>query len=189
VNTGRVAVSRGVSREQWVLEALDVLNESGVDQVTIYNLARRLGIARSGFYWHFKNREELLEAMLDTSEDLLTKVVTENPQLMELKPVDRLVQVAEMVHDLNLSCYEVGLRHWAMQCETTARRLQEVVQTRTNFVKHAFAELGFESEALEMRAMIYIGYTAWEEATYSYVPRDKRRSLIRKRIELLTRKD
>ena len=50
-----------VSKDQWFTKALDTLETSGVEAVKIEKLAKELGISRSGFYWHFKNRQNLLE--------------------------------------------------------------------------------------------------------------------------------
>ena len=53
-----------VSKNQWLAKALETLAASGVDAVKIERLAKALGISRSGFYWHFKNRQDLLEHLL-----------------------------------------------------------------------------------------------------------------------------
>jgi AcrR family transcriptional regulator len=60
---------RRVSRDDWLQRGLEVLRESGVEVevevVKIDHLARSLGVAKTGFYWHFENRAELLESMLE----------------------------------------------------------------------------------------------------------------------------
>ncbi|MEM9009959.1 MAG: TetR/AcrR family transcriptional regulator [Pseudomonadota bacterium] len=50
--------------DDWILAALTALVEQGVDTVQIAALARDLGVTRGSFYWHFENREALLEACL-----------------------------------------------------------------------------------------------------------------------------
>ena len=116
-----------------------MLNESGVDQVTIHNLARRLGIARSGFYWHFKDRNALHDAMLLDWERLTTKTVSGNKVIPSLDPIDRLLRIAELVQDFDLSAYDVALYHWAMQSKKAASRVRAVTRRRSRFVKRAFA--------------------------------------------------
>ena len=185
----KAAVSRGVSRDEWILEALTVLNESGVDQVTIHNLARRLGVARSGFYWHFKDRNALHEAMLIDWERLTTKTISDNKEITSLDPVDRLFRIAELVQDFSLSAYDVALYHWAMQSKKAARRVRAVTKLRSRYVERAFAELGFEGEALELRTMLFVTFTMWEGTTFSHIPHKRRRAMIKERIELLTRTD
>ncbi|MDX2458827.1 MAG: TetR/AcrR family transcriptional regulator [Gammaproteobacteria bacterium] len=182
-------IKRGISRDEWVLEGLEVLNESGVDQVTIHNLARRLGVARSGFYWHFKDRNALHEAMLIDWERLMTKTISDNKEIASLGPIDRLLRIAELIQDFDLNAYDVALNHWAMQSKMAARRVRAVTRLRFRFVKRAFAELGFEGEALELRTMLFVTFTMWEGTTFSNIPQKKRQAMNRKRVELLTRAD
>ena len=182
-------IKRGVSREQWILEGLEVLNESGVDHVTVHNLSRRLGISRSGFYWHFKDRSELLDALLEDWARITTKVITDNIEILALDPVDRLARVAEMVVDYGLYRYEVALNHWALQSKMAARKVRSVTRLRTNFVRQAFSELGFEGESLEMRAMLFALNTTWEGIMFPGVSRKRRLAMIRERVELLTHRD
>ena len=56
---------RGVSKAQWLEAALEVLADKGIEAVKIGRLAERLDITRSGFYWHFKDRRDLLDHLLD----------------------------------------------------------------------------------------------------------------------------
>ena len=52
------------SPDLWLGAAFDALLEGGVDAVKILPLAKRLGLSRTSFYWFFKDREELLEALV-----------------------------------------------------------------------------------------------------------------------------
>jgi AcrR family transcriptional regulator len=183
------AAKRGVSREQWIQAGLDVLNESGVDNVTIHHLARKLGVSRSGFYWHFKNRGALLDALLADWVRLSTEVITENVEVLALDPVTRLTRTAEMVLDYSLASYEIALRHWALQDKKAARAVRTATRVRLDFVRQAFAELGLTGESLEMRAMLYAAYTTWESPMFGNISRKRRRAMIEERIKLLTRTD
>lgn len=53
-----------VSRDDWLAAALDILAVGGIETVKIERLAKRLRVATSGFYWHFKNRSDLQEQIL-----------------------------------------------------------------------------------------------------------------------------
>ena len=81
-----------VTKAQWLDMALEVLETDGVAGVRIEVLAKRLEISKSGFYWHFKNRDHLLKDMLDYWTHELTEVATENPELLTLKPKSRLIK-------------------------------------------------------------------------------------------------
>ncbi|MGI9498851.1 MAG: helix-turn-helix domain-containing protein, partial [Geminicoccaceae bacterium] len=52
-----------LQRDDWIAAALAVLVESGVEAVQITVLAKRLKVTRGSFYWHFENRETLLDAL------------------------------------------------------------------------------------------------------------------------------
>jgi AcrR family transcriptional regulator len=54
------------TREDWLEAALDTLVMDGIEQVKIMPLATRLAVSRSSFYWYFKSRQDLLDALLDT---------------------------------------------------------------------------------------------------------------------------
>ena len=43
--------------------AFDLLNEGGSDSLTLRRLAERLGVQAPAIYWHFKNKQDLLDEM------------------------------------------------------------------------------------------------------------------------------
>src|SRR6202041_1982392 len=53
----------GIDRQDIVNAALLVLDEVGMDKLTTRTLAARLGVAQPALYWHFKNKDELLDAL------------------------------------------------------------------------------------------------------------------------------
>ncbi len=54
-----------VTRQDWLNAAMDVLISDGVERVKILTLADRLKVSRSSFYWYFRDRADLLGALLD----------------------------------------------------------------------------------------------------------------------------
>ena len=53
-----------VTRTDWLRVAMDVLVSDGVEQVKVLSLADRMAVSRSSFYWYFKSRQDLLDALL-----------------------------------------------------------------------------------------------------------------------------
>ena len=49
------------NRNDWVAGALELLELSGVENLKVVILAERLGVTSGSFYWHFKNRRQLLD--------------------------------------------------------------------------------------------------------------------------------
>lgn len=91
-----------VATHQDMIEtAVRLISERGVDSLSISALARSLGINRTTVYYHFKSREELLDAVKTWSAqqlakafeqtapqldriDFITRFVLENPELIKL---------------------------------------------------------------------------------------------------------
>ncbi|SEP51774.1 TetR/AcrR family transcriptional regulator C-terminal domain-containing protein [Amycolatopsis saalfeldensis] len=56
-----------LDREIIVSEALALLDELGLDEVSTRRLAKRLGVEQPSLYWHFPSKAVLLEAMADAA--------------------------------------------------------------------------------------------------------------------------
>lgn len=177
-----------ISKAQWLDMALEVLETDGVAGVRIEIIAKRLEISKSGFYWHFKNRDHLLKDMLDYWTHELTEVATKNPQLLTLKPKSRLIKTAEMILEQDLTRYEIPIRQWALQDAVAARAVRKVNRLRLDFIGGAFSELGFTGDDMDMRTMLFTCYHTWETPMFREISRKRRLELIAKRIDLLTSK-
>jgi TetR/AcrR family tetracycline transcriptional repressor len=55
-----------LNRDHVLSTALDLLDEVGLDQLTMRRLATTLGVQNGATYWHFRSKQALLEAMADT---------------------------------------------------------------------------------------------------------------------------
>ncbi|MFF1574362.1 TetR/AcrR family transcriptional regulator C-terminal domain-containing protein [Leifsonia sp. NPDC058292] len=56
-----------ISRETVIAQALDLLDEVGLDAVSTRRLAARLGVEQPSLYWHFRKKEDLLAAMAEAA--------------------------------------------------------------------------------------------------------------------------
>ncbi|MEV0363676.1 TetR/AcrR family transcriptional regulator C-terminal domain-containing protein [Nocardia fusca] len=56
-------MAKGITREQIVAAALELLNEHGMDALTVRALASRLDVKAPALYWHVRNKQELLDEM------------------------------------------------------------------------------------------------------------------------------
>jgi len=60
-----------IRREQIAEAALSLIASQGLRRLSIAAVARRVGLVPSGIYRHFKNKDELLNAVLDRVEERL----------------------------------------------------------------------------------------------------------------------
>ncbi|MFB8277692.1 TetR/AcrR family transcriptional regulator C-terminal domain-containing protein [Nocardia colli] len=56
-----------LNRDTVIAEALDLLDEVGLDAVSTRQLAKRLGVEQPSLYWHFRKKEDLLSAMAEAA--------------------------------------------------------------------------------------------------------------------------
>lgn len=56
----------GLDRETVVRTALRLLDELGLDRLTLRRIAAELDVRAPALYWHFRNKQELLDAMATT---------------------------------------------------------------------------------------------------------------------------
>ncbi|MGW4799705.1 TetR/AcrR family transcriptional regulator C-terminal domain-containing protein [Nonomuraea sp. NPDC004297] len=56
-------MGKGITRERIVAAAFELLNEKGMDALTVRALASRLDVGAPALYWHVRNKQELLDEM------------------------------------------------------------------------------------------------------------------------------
>ena len=89
-----------LSREQWVAAAVDLLVDGGIDQVRVDVLAKRLGVTRGSFYWHFKDRGELLEQVLQAWHQGATEHVSERFSSRHADPQELVREIISLPRPL-----------------------------------------------------------------------------------------
>lgn len=67
-----------LSREDWARAALSAIARGGIGAVAVETIAAQLGATKGSFYWHFKNRQALIEAALQLWEQSRTDAVIEH---------------------------------------------------------------------------------------------------------------
>ena len=179
-------VSRGYSKKDWLEAALEMMGEGSLSDLTIEALAKRLGVAKSGFYWHFGTRSALLDELLKYWAADLTENITKNTALLSMEPKQRLRKAAEAICDNDLARHDMAVRQWARKDKNADAIVRKVTQSRLDFVKQALQELGFEGDDLDMRAMLFVCYHTWEATMFPKLSRKRRRDLIASRVDLVT---
>jgi AcrR family transcriptional regulator len=177
-----------VSKAEWLSLALDVLASEGVQGVRVERLARDLGIAKSGFYWHFRDRSDLLQSILDYWAQEFTAVITKNTELLEGDPNKVLYRAMVMILDHDLTKYDLAIRDWAAHDPAAAKAVRLVYRMRMQFVRSIFSGLGFRGQQLEMRTRLFVCYHSWEMTMFDDLSKDERRKLLRLRYKLLVTK-
>jgi len=167
MKTPKINKNIRVSKDQWLAKALETLELEGIEGVKIERLAKQLGISRSGFYWHFKNRQDMLQHLLDYWAREYTGIITDNADMKKLDAKRRLLINMKMVRDKKLAKYDLAMNAWAKVDPLVYEVVKKVIKMRLDFNREIFAELGFDGDELEMRTRLFVCYHSWEDIMFT----------------------
>jgi len=177
-----------LGREDWLRQALQVLEEDGVHGIRVERVARDLGVTKGSFYWHFRDHDDLLQSVLDYWSDAFNDRVIENPELLSADPNESLVNIIEFVQENDLDRYELAMRAWAETDTRVAKVVKDVYARRFEFVKFFFHQHGFSELQTEARARLLLCYLSWEPSLLFDEDKRRRNELRRLYHEILTKK-
>jgi AcrR family transcriptional regulator len=140
------ARSPSLHPDNWLRAAENRLAQNGIESVRVEVLARDLGVSKGSFYWHFRDRSELLEKLLACWEDA------------ELDWLDseaaggaatRWAKFIERAGDANRLRMEVALRAWARGDERVAARVATVEKRKSRLITDVLRDIGFDPAAAD----------------------------------------
>lgn len=145
-----------LSRTDWMRAARLALLRGGVGSVRIEKLARELGVTKGSFYWHFSDREALLEALLEEWEseaDLLIGAIGAPPAVGMPALLERLAHnvVASERGDVPS---DAAIFAWAAVDPRIAQRVDAAETERVSLL----AALIGDSARAELAYMAYLGF-------------------------------
>jgi AcrR family transcriptional regulator len=138
--------------------------EGGIDAVAVEPLARRLGVTKGSFYWHFKDRRALLEATLEGWERESTDAVIAASRRVE-DTRERLIRLGEeafgeiprdgddsgkvlLKHGVELAISD------AADDDVVRPFLRRVTEHRIGYLEECFRALGVPTEEARYRAIL-----------------------------------
>ncbi len=157
-----------------------------MNAVKIERLAKELKTSRSGFYWHFQDRAELLKEMLTYWRMEYTETVIKNGLQLDMAPDKRLNMVMKMVEEHALDRYEVHMRSWADHDPEAAEVLADVYRQRFEFIRSMFSDMGFSGCDLEMRTRLWLCYATHGKSMFPESSCEADEDLIEFRHKILT---
>lgn len=177
-------VKRRLGPDDWIRAALDLLIAAGVENVKIVPLASRLGVTSGSFYWHFKNRQQLLDALLGYWERELTDSAIESAKNFEGLPKERIWSLMNQVMSDGLARFDLAIWHWAQNDPVVKKTFRGVMAKRFAFAKWMFEKAGFDKDQAKARGRMMVVYMMGE-STLIPVALKRRRSQLRLQYNIL----
>lgn len=166
--------------EAWIDAATQVLVDQGIDHVRVDVLAGQLGVTRGSFYWHFRDREDLLRRVLAAWRERATEQLTHRLERAHTDPREQLHDVVSLPFRGRAAAQaariELAIRAWARRDETARAAVDEADAARIAYHVHLFAALGFALPEARSRAFVLYGYEVAESLLHRQGSEEQRRA-------------
>jgi AcrR family transcriptional regulator len=150
-----------LSAADWEQHALEMIGEQGVGAFAVEPLARRMGITKGSFYWHFPSREALLDQALSRWEKHDARNLSASLGAIE-DPRERLKSFFRRVGRERLTHQVFSALCAATDHPQVEPVLERVANRRMGHIAKAFQELGLAPEDADHRARltysVYLGF-------------------------------
>jgi AcrR family transcriptional regulator len=166
---------RRLTRDDWAAAALAAIAEGGLSAVAVEPLAARLGTTKGSFYWHFANREALLESALARWEESTTTAVLAEVDEAFTDPRDQLRLLIRLVVEI-AERDPIGLALLAHASHpVVAPALERVTKARVDGTVRLFTRMGFRPAQARRRALLaysaYLGHAQLAHSTPGLLPK------------------
>ncbi len=179
-------MSKKKSRPDWTRAGLRRLAASGIEAVRIEPLAKELGVTKGSFYWHFRDRGELLTAMLEEFAAVATEGVIDQAEQAGFDAaarLERLTKVATRGFDAKL---ELALREWSRNDPAAGKVLDKIDRRRLGYLRELLQAVGFEALEAETRAFLFYSSLLGNDLLPAAHGRYSRKRVLQKSFEILS---
>ena len=146
-----------LDREHWIRYATRVLAQEGLAGIRVESLARALNVTKGSFYWHFKDRQALLNAII---AEWKTARLHETQQPVSGTPSEAKAQIHAIIDrystqpDAERLLLELAIRDWARRDTHVASVVEAVDLARQTRATRLFEQAGFSGEDARTRALL-----------------------------------
>jgi len=182
---------KSLTPERWVDAATEVLVNHGIDSVRVDTLARGLQVTRGSFYWHFRDRDDLLRAVLQAWRAGATEQLTQRLQGARDDPREQLRDLISLPFRGRAAAraarIELAIRAWARREAMARAFVDEADAARIGYIAQVFSSLGFSITEARARAFLLYSYEVAESLLSTQdgaAQRQERAQLVERLIQL-----
>ena len=156
--TGNSRDAARLGAADWIEAAFDMLAAQGVDRVSIVPLAKKLGVTKGSFYWHYKDRDELLMALLSQWRRRATLQIIDRIESADESPAARLHRLLRLPFrssskSMRGADIELSIRLWGRTDPRAREALAEVDQLRLSYIRQLLMAAGVPAHVIAVRAV------------------------------------
>ena len=150
-----------LDREAWVRGAVAVLAEHGAEGLRVEVLAKRLGVTKGSFYWHFKDRSDLQDAVLEHWREGrirdIRKQTLAHPGA-EVAALLHTIEVYSSARNRKGIAIEAAVRDWARRDAQAAIVVEQVDAERLACSCRLFLACGLPPHEAQARSLLLYAY-------------------------------
>jgi AcrR family transcriptional regulator len=178
-------VKEALDRAAWIAGARSIVAQDGIDGLRIESLARKLGVTKGSFYWHFKDRRDLIDAVLDDwragrIRDIRKQTAAEPGG--ELAALRHTIDVYAAAKNRKGISIEAAIRLWARQDGNGLAVVEQVDAERLECTRRLFLALGLPpAEAAARSALLYayvFGFSMMQCSRFDMNAEETRRWIV-----------
>ena len=150
-----------LDRKEWVEAAIEMLAEQGVPGMRIEVLAKNFGVTKGSFYWHFKDRQDLFDAVLQTWRDGRIRYIDKQSVATPGREDDQLLHLIDVygaTRNRKGISIELAVREWARRDAHAAAVVEEVDTWRLECTRKLFLARGVPDEEAKSRSLLLYAY-------------------------------
>ena len=143
--------------ERWVEIAIDLLASDGIAGLRVEVLAKRCGVTKGSFYWHFKDRQALLAAVLERWKEGRIRDIEKTTAVMPGKERDQLhfaIEVYGASRNRKGMAIELAVRDWARHDAQAAAIVESVDLYRLDCTRKLFVSTGMSDAEAKSRSLL-----------------------------------
>ncbi|MGB8752831.1 MAG: TetR/AcrR family transcriptional regulator [Candidatus Sulfotelmatobacter sp.] len=153
-------MDKGLGREDWLKAARIALLNGGIDEVRVERMACHLRVTKGSFYWHFKDRDELLDVLLrEWEEELRLDII---PRLKGKRGRDALRLLLKLLvkraplGEKGILPSDAAMFTWASLSPVVARRVNRAERSRIELLTRIIGD----SQRTELLYLVWLGFVA-----------------------------
>lgn len=173
-----------LDRNDWIEAATDVLAREGVAGLRVEVLAKHCGVTKGSFYWHFRDRQDLLAAVLECWKEGrirdIEKMTAVTPG-QEREQLHYVIEVYGASRNRKGMSIELAVRDWARHDAQAAAVAEAVDFCRLECTRKLFVAAGLSDAEAKSRSLLLYG-CVFGLSLMHYSPFDDNPGELKRRI-------
>ena len=150
-----------LDRGNWIESAIDVLAREGIAGLRVEVVAKRCGVTKGSFYWHFKDRQDLLAAVLEHWREGRIRDIEKTTSFtpgMERSQLHYAIEVYGASRNRKGMSIELAVRDWARHDPQAAAVVEAVDLYRLDCTRKLFVACGLSEKEAKSRSLMLYAY-------------------------------